>query len=247
MDIVAGLQNLGLTEKESKVYLALLQIGQTSAYSVAVKSGLKKPTTYVILDELVEKGLVSKIPRVKKKLFVARPPQEVFALAEERLKVAKGILPELSALTKLKWGKVHTRYFEGLEQVKNAYFDTLNYPGETIGWVSEAPFKEISRDFWYKEYQPKRIKNDIHLRLIVPDTELMREYSSDDASKSKETRINRSDGYRPLSELLIYGDDRVVITSFEEMIALIIESKNIYELLKGIFEANWLALGDSSS
>ena len=55
MELKEALQTIGLNEKECAVYLALLQLGRASAYSVAQKSGLKKPTTYVILDELIEK------------------------------------------------------------------------------------------------------------------------------------------------------------------------------------------------
>ena len=71
MTIIEALQNLGLTDKEARVYTALLKRGRTSAYGIAEESGLKKPTTYVILDDLIEKGLASRIPRVRKQLFVA--------------------------------------------------------------------------------------------------------------------------------------------------------------------------------
>ena len=88
---IEALQNIGLSEKEAKVYLALLQLGRTSAYAVAEKSGLKKPTAYVILGELMHKGLALKIPRNKKQLFIAKQPDEFFALVEERLNSAKTI------------------------------------------------------------------------------------------------------------------------------------------------------------
>lgn len=69
MQIIESLESLGLNEKEAKVYTALLQLGRVSAYSVSEKSGLKKPTTYVVLGELVKKGLVSKeVPRSRKQL-----------------------------------------------------------------------------------------------------------------------------------------------------------------------------------
>ena len=65
MDMKQALKTIGLSDKESAVYMALLQLGQATAYAVAVKSGLKKPTTYIILDELIEKGLVLKVPQMK--------------------------------------------------------------------------------------------------------------------------------------------------------------------------------------
>ena len=120
MEIKDALEVLGLNDKQAAVYVALLQLGKSSAYGVATKSGLKKPTTYVVLDELVKKGLVHKIPRAKKQHFAARPPEEVFAVAEERLETAKSILPELTALAGTRGAQVRARYFEGAKQVRTA-------------------------------------------------------------------------------------------------------------------------------
>ena len=56
MDIQEALRNFGLNDKEARVYVALLELGQTTAYAIAERSGLKRPTVYVILDDLRQKG-----------------------------------------------------------------------------------------------------------------------------------------------------------------------------------------------
>ena len=73
-----ALKNLGLNDKEARAYAALLELGQTTAYAVAERSGLKRPTVYVVLDELRQKGLVLKIPHVKKQLWSAKSPHQIF-------------------------------------------------------------------------------------------------------------------------------------------------------------------------
>ena len=83
MNTSESLSILGLNEKQAAIYIALLQIGRSSAYAIADKALIKRPTTYVILGELIEKGLVSRIPRIRKKLYVAISPEQAFALAEE--------------------------------------------------------------------------------------------------------------------------------------------------------------------
>jgi sugar-specific transcriptional regulator TrmB len=65
MDLIQSLKNLGLNEKEAKVYVALLQCPGATAYLIARHSGLKRPTTYVVLEDLIDKGVVTKIPRAK--------------------------------------------------------------------------------------------------------------------------------------------------------------------------------------
>lgn len=63
MNTIQSLINIELNEKEEKVYISLLQIGKATAYSVAKHSGLKKPTTYAILGDLIDGGIVTKVPR----------------------------------------------------------------------------------------------------------------------------------------------------------------------------------------
>ena len=63
METQTQLKKLGLTEKEAKLYINALELGSFSVMGIAHKSGIKRPTCYLILDELVKKGLVSIIPQ----------------------------------------------------------------------------------------------------------------------------------------------------------------------------------------
>ena len=96
MDITEAVATLGLNDKQSAVYIALLQLGKGSAYGIADKSGLKRPTTYVIVEELIAKGLAERIPRARKQQYRAISPEQAFGALEERLALAKAKLPSSS-------------------------------------------------------------------------------------------------------------------------------------------------------
>ena len=68
-DLLKNLGQIGLTDKQAKVYLALLSLESSTAYEIAQHCEVKKPTVYVILEELRQKGLVLKVPHAKKALF----------------------------------------------------------------------------------------------------------------------------------------------------------------------------------
>jgi sugar-specific transcriptional regulator TrmB len=122
MDLIQALKNLGLNEKEARVYIALLQAGRATAYTVAKHSGLKKPTTYVILEDLIDKGIVSKVPRAKVAQYAAISPDDLFSMAKSRIANAeKEALPELKALSWGKKYKVKVSYYEGLAGVREMY------------------------------------------------------------------------------------------------------------------------------
>ena len=63
------LAEIGLTERESKVYLALLELGSTTTGPLVKKSEVPNSKVYEILESLQNKGLVSWITKGKTKYF----------------------------------------------------------------------------------------------------------------------------------------------------------------------------------
>jgi sugar-specific transcriptional regulator TrmB len=118
MNLMESLINLGLNEKEAKIYLALLQFEKATAYTIATRSGLKKPTAYVILNNLVAKGFALKIPYKENHYFIAKSPKECLALAKEKLYTVEEALPELMAMRKKSDEKASVSYYEGLDGIK---------------------------------------------------------------------------------------------------------------------------------
>ena len=98
------LQKLGLSPKESKVYLALLGSGPAPLRAVAENIELNRGTTYDTLKSLMKKGLVSFYDKDKKQHFVAEDPDNLLAiLREKRRDIVRAkkeltrILPDLQA------------------------------------------------------------------------------------------------------------------------------------------------------
>ena len=63
------LKQLNFSNKEIDVYLAALKLSKGTITELAKKSGIKRPTTYVILEKLKDLGLVSLSVQKKKKIF----------------------------------------------------------------------------------------------------------------------------------------------------------------------------------
>jgi len=101
------LTTIGLTEKESRVYLAALTSGPTTVVALAEETGIKRPTVYVAIKSLTERGLMESRQNGKRTAFVAASPKRIAALLEEerranatRRKILDTILPELLAFTR---------------------------------------------------------------------------------------------------------------------------------------------------
>jgi sugar-specific transcriptional regulator TrmB len=59
-DDVEALTGLGLTERQAKVYLALLRIGPSKAEAISKASSVHRPEVYRVVDRLQEIGLAEK-------------------------------------------------------------------------------------------------------------------------------------------------------------------------------------------
>ncbi|MES3004835.1 MAG: helix-turn-helix domain-containing protein [Patescibacteria group bacterium] len=109
--ILKTLASLGLSEKEAKVYLALYKIGQGTSYEVAKESGVKRPTVYLIMEDLRKKGLALVIPHTKNKIYIAKDPNEF--INEYQSKINKNMGEFLSLLPTLTRPATDVLVFKG--------------------------------------------------------------------------------------------------------------------------------------
>ncbi len=241
METKDALQLLGLSDKEAAVYLALLQLGRAPAYSIATKSGLKRPTTYVILEELIKKGLVVQIPREKKQLYVARPPEEAFALAQERLDLAKKKLPEILALTKGEATKVNTIYFEGIAGIKQILeYRAKDLEGkETVAfWATDHNAPKELRDYFKKDYVAQIKKGGGSTRAIAPLHENLHEYRVLDATHNRKVKTVPYEQYSSEVSIDTVGDV-VRVQDFKNLQGIVIENEEVAKTVREIFEMLW--------
>lgn len=66
-------ENIGFDQKESKTYLALLELGQGTATKISKQAQLKRAIIYHVLERLKKKGVRSRAQRRKsEKIFRLR-------------------------------------------------------------------------------------------------------------------------------------------------------------------------------
>lgn len=242
MNLIEALQNLGLNEKEAKVYLALLKKNRGSAYWIAEESGLKKPTTYVILGDLIKKGLVYKIPREKKQLFVAKSPKEALALAEEKLTTTKEALPELLALSEGEKPKPKTLFFEGMKGVKDNFrWENKKMQNkEVVGFYAHSGDASAELVDFFLENMEDFKKNNCHMRGIVPEHPNLEVFRKTDAKYNRQLKTIPLDEYSANISVDI-GNDFVSFFSFKDLQITRIENKDIAATMRQIFEMVWSA------
>jgi sugar-specific transcriptional regulator TrmB len=237
MEIQELLEKIGLNRKEADVYTALLELGTSSVDNIAKKAGTKRPTTYLILDDLQKKGLATLVPRSKKVLYIPESPDKIISDLNRKQELLKRFLPNLLAIYNEPKNKPSVLLYEGKEAVKDLYDKILN--ANQVEWFGTI------RDFIniYPEYEDKLVKKTLEKKLKV------REILTQNPSDIKFAQaVTHTDYYqqrflKPNEEFLTDNalyDGCVAFFSYEPHIfAVAIQSKAIYQSLRTLFELAW--------
>lgn len=236
---------LGFGEKEASVYLALLELGPSTTTEISRLANINRTTGYDILESLTSEGLVSLIRETKIQKYVAENPEKVILYLEnkikkskEKLKKAYSLLPELLSVYNIK-EKPRVRFYEGIERVKEAFEDTLNANGEILAYaVGEDMFKTISNEY-FKEYTNKKVANCIHVRVIAPDDAKSKEVVLKDKEELRESLLVPKEEFYFSTEVNIYNN-KILTISWKEKFAVIMESEEIANAQRKVFELSWL-------
>ncbi len=168
------LTEAGLTIGESKVYLALIDVGLSTVGPILNKSGVTKSIIYRILDRLMEKGLVSFIIKEKTKYFQAASPERILDYIDDKRKdleehkhKIEQLLPQLLLKHTQAEKSEATIYvgFKGIMAVHDKRFEKLKSGDEYffLGLPSSQP--EYYHSYWIKDHR-KREKLGIKCKLL---------------------------------------------------------------------------------
>ena len=129
------IQNLGFSENESKIYLALIELGVANVSAIAQKSDVKRTSCYVVLEGLVQKGLVNKTQIKGKQQYIAEAPEKLVNLSKQRQEMLNSVMPEFKSLFNLSETKPKIRFYEGRESYISICEDSLERSGDEILFI----------------------------------------------------------------------------------------------------------------
>jgi sugar-specific transcriptional regulator TrmB len=227
------LREFGFSEKEAAVYVALAGLSGAVASDIAKKAKINRSTTYVILDMLLKRGLVTSSEERGIKVYRSTPPEKLIEYLHGMEKeyaslasAAKKIIPELKALYRPKKdlpkeALPKIQLLEGEREIRTVYEDTLSSLENIRAYASvEAPQKS---------------KKESKVQVIFPDTPEAKTKIADVKGESEEAFRIPSPGYGFSSEINIY-DKKVIFISPTEKFGIIIESAEFADFFKKILK-----------
>jgi sugar-specific transcriptional regulator TrmB len=241
MDTKTLLENLGLDERESEIYLALLELGPQLPQYIARNTGIKRTTLYEIFPEMIKRGLIVEITQGKRRLFQATSPDKLFGDYERKYKEIKANITDLTAIYRLQGLRPKIEVYEGFDGMKKFYNYTLESKEVCKCFVQPAKYNPRVLDWLVKEYVPARVKRGVLVKAIMPDDNLSEYYMG---FRKEHLRIGRK---VPLSKFhfkiegMIQGN-KIYFANYEKggpQIGIIIESKQIAYTLGALWDLAW--------
>lgn len=248
--LLQDITQLGLKEKEAKVYLALFEIGEASALSIAKKAEINRPTTYFYLEQLKQKGLAQMTRRHGKTLFFAAPPQAFKKYLQLRArsvsdiqKRLKEVAPQLAEMYQRAEVKPKIKLFEGRQGLLSIYQDLQKVDPKKDGEIFTFTSRQYVIDQFpeiIEEMEEQRAKKGVWVRSIysqLPGEKL--QPSGEDPGRLRTYVTVPSDRFPFSGSVHIYQNKVAFIALRRKLVGVVIENRNVANTYRTIFRLAW--------
>lgn len=236
-----ALHNLGLTEVQAGIYLALLKTGSASSGEIIKQTGRQASVVYYALKILTREGLVSSTKAGKRSLYAAASPSTLETIMQERLQRIHKLVPRLEKLraaTEMPTTQTFIGW-KGVFAAFNTLLETLPEKSEYIGFAAglEKEYNSETTQF-FKEFQKKRAAKKYRIRLIANEVARTQVERYPYYVRFGKPRYRYVDGYAAQG-MIIFGNN-ILMTTLEEPMAIIINSPAIANSYRQFFENMWI-------
>jgi len=243
MPVETILKEIGLSEKEIKVYLACLKLGAVSVRKIAEETRVNRGTTYDILKSLLKQGLVAYFHKKTHQYFIAENPERLIDLLKSKKqkliileKDIRSIIPELKSVYDNAGNKPVARFYEGFSGLKFILQDVLNCVDKTGKKQYFVYSAESMRQYLhqaYADFTKERIKRGIKVKVIALGR------GGKLCGLDERKWISKKDSAP--TYIIIY-EQKVALISVDKLknpLGVILEDQGIYETQKMLFEFMW--------
>ena len=262
--LIDSLRNLGLTEYEAKVFVALTRHGSGTATDLHMFSGIPRPAVYGVLKKLAERGLIE-VQHTKPMRYKCICPQE----AIEKIKKDFDQETEL-ALDKL--GEIYSSEenilqedvvwtINGLKNVTDRIIQVICNARSEI--IAETPHPALSDlgDVYpliKKHHQAlievfnRKIDEGVKVRIIAYSSDELKDIAEQIPGVELKLYNIKSDEFRKGGAILVDNSEVIIdlrkdAVSREEFTAIWSNGKEFVFFVKHLLEAEWEAAQTSSN
>ncbi len=221
------LRSWGLNDKEIKIYLANLKMGNSTVQKIADYASVNRTSAYDLLKSLEKKGFASYIIQSGKRYYQATNPSKLSDILKERENMLKKALPELKAMSESVAKRPKVEVYVGKDGLKTIFEDILDTAKSFEGIASKKQLFKLFK-YYLPHFVERRKKKGIKVRLIN-ETE---PYDLSAPYKLMKGKIKTA-------TWLYNGKIAMISLEEAEPMGILIEEKNFFKSQKMMFDFIW--------
>lgn len=233
------LKNLGLNRSESQIYIYLLENGLSTPPQIAKGTNIARTNCYNILFKLKGGNLIEEQTNNKRKAYIASDPEALLRTLDKQRESTIQLLPDLRALYTTQKNKPKIKFYDGFEQVKALYQQSLEAK-EIYAIGSTNKLWNLDNNFLKKYYSSVTNRNIIFHDLLSQDSTDVTESTSLPILKGLYNQKYLPKKYTDApTDILIWDDNIALITLSEPIFGTILNNKLLAETFKMLFAIIW--------
>ncbi len=237
MNAEQRLQDMGLSDQEASIYVALLKSGGLPASTVAKEVGIRRTTAYSSLKGLAQKGFVEVFVKRGRQIFIAEKPQNIAGYFEKKLKAFTEGIPLFESLEKKTLQMSGLRFIETIDELKKFYTGILReYRHKSYSAMGNSnAWQGLDPDFFI-QFRKDRAAAGIHTQLLL---------SADSTETNpKENNLLREVKFLPKkysfkSTIDIFDDKILIVSPDQTSLAVVIAVPAMVDIFKSTFQLVW--------
>jgi HTH-type transcriptional regulator, sugar sensing transcriptional regulator len=240
-DIKSYLEKLGINGKEADVYLAILKLEKATVIELSKSTGLKRTTIYHCLENLLVNGLATKMKKDDKHYYLAENPQESLEnILKEKKEAVHSALPELKKIFGAGVFQPEIKIYRHKGGLRKLFDEIIDSGEKDLPYyISDFNLEELLGEKYVDEWVKRRIKLGLKSRSLRSfHYKPLREEGALHSQQKREVKF-LPDGIQIKPFMCIYENKVAVISSKEENLGFVINSKDFAAAQKEIFEMLW--------
>jgi len=240
----------GFHPNEAKIYLVALRLGSAPASLIAQKAGMSRGNTYLVLDNMLERGYLTKIQKNKMAYFQPISPNRLLGKfsdarrqIDEQEDFFQKLLPSLNAIAKTPAAyQTDIEFFEGrtgfIQLFEKIFLsDMPDYYGiwDPASMIAEG----FDANFWRNDFFKGKWDRVAMGKEIITDTKESREFIRQRGYFSRQTKFLPKE-HRLDTEFLVSGNKFCTINTGDGVISgVILTNEYTAKSFITVFETLW--------
>lgn len=236
------LEQLGLTRRETNLYIHLLKSGPASATDSAAALDMPRPNIYEVAKTLNTKGLIRYSLTNRGKLLVAESPKRIEAIAQEKLALAKSLVPGLLELGTVSGFQSSITFFEGKKAMQNLMWEALGSKKKEISFLwSPKDMDKILGKKLIEKFIAERLKRNIKIRSLRPvEKESFYAIESTSSFGKEMTGVAYvPEDYSFSLSMALFDNKVAFFSSQNESFGFFVESKEFSKVMTMFYNSLW--------